>query len=294
MTPVIEHFHVKANGIAFHVAASGPANAPPILCLHGFPEGSMSWGPVMQGLPEARVYAPDLRGYPGSDRPRTGYDVFTLTSDIKELIEVLDLQKPLLVAHDWGGALAWIFAHRYSEMICGLAIINCTHPRTLVRAVFHFEDWQTFRIPWVPFFEIPWLPEAFIATPLGRKLLKWTFTAREGQPGTMNVALVDELVARFQKSEDMRPPIDYYRQMVSTLLISERRARLTAVYDKPIAVPITMVWGMKDCALSSKVAMKSGTDAGREVEWRPLPGVGHFVSLEAADTLAVEIDRLLK
>ena len=200
MTSVIEHLHVKANGISFHVAASGPTNAPPILCLHGFPEGWMSWGPVMQRLPEARIYAPDLRGYPGSDRPRHGYDVFTLTSDIKGLIEALDLEKPLLVAHDWGGALGWIFAHRYSDLIRELAIINCTHPRTLVRAVFQFEDWQTFRIPWVPFFELPWLPEAFIATSLGRKILKWTFTVREGQPGTMNVALVGAICERISTS----------------------------------------------------------------------------------------------
>ena len=50
---------------------------------------------------------------------------------------------------------------------------------------------------------------------------------------------------------------------------------------------------MKDGALSSKVAFKSGNDAGREIEIRPLPGIGHFVDLEAADQLAQEIKRLL-
>jgi len=69
MAADIEHLQVSANGITFHVAASGPADAPPVLCLHGFPEGSMSWRPVMERLGEARVYAPDLRGYPGSGRP---------------------------------------------------------------------------------------------------------------------------------------------------------------------------------------------------------------------------------
>ena len=59
-------------------------------------------------------------------------------------------------------------------------------------------------------------------------------------------------------------------------------------------VALTLIWGMKDGALSSKVALKSSKDAGREVEWRPLPGVGHFVDLEAADKLALEIRRVLK
>jgi epoxide hydrolase 4 len=234
-----------------------------------------------------------LRGYPGTARPRGGYDVFTLTDDIKALIEELGIDRPVLVSHDWGGALAWIFAHRYSDLIRKLVVVNCPHPKTLVRAVLRLEDFQTFRIPWVPFFQLPWIPEFLLTTAPGRKLLKLSFTLREGKKGTMDVALVDELVSRFQKPEDMRGPIDYYREMVRTQLESKRRAQLEAVYKKAITVPATLVWGEKDRALSAKVAQKSGRDAGCEVEWRPLPGVGHFVSLEAPGELANEITRLL-
>jgi pimeloyl-ACP methyl ester carboxylesterase len=292
LTSAIEHLHVKANGISFRVAASGPKDGPVILCLHGFPEGSMGWRPLMQALPQARIYAPDLRGYPGTDQPRSGYDVFTLTDDVKALIEALQLDRPMLVTHDWGGAIGWIFAHRYSSLIRHLVVVNCTHPRTLVRAVFHFSDWQTFRIPWVPFFELPWIPEAFISSSLGRKLLRWSFTSREGQKGTINREVVDEMVARFQKPSDMRPSIDYYREMVSTQFTPKKRARLHQVYATPITTPVTLVWGLEDGALSSKVAFKSGADAGCEVEIRPLPAIGHFVDLEAPDKLAQEIARL--
>lgn len=293
MTVNIEHAQVQANGAGFHVAVSGRPDAPAILCLHGFPEGWMTWRPVMSGLRDSRVYAPDLRGYPGTSYPRTGYDVFTLTDDIKSLIEGLGLDRPVLVGHDWGGALAWIFAHRYSHLIRRLVVINCTHPRTLVRAVLHFEDFQTLRIPWVPFFELPWLPEFIIATAPGRKLLKLSFTLREGRKGAMDVALVDELVARFQKLEDMRGPINYYREMVCTQVVPKKRRRLEAAYATPITVPVTLVWGEKDRALSANVAAKSYRDAGCDVEWRPLPEVGHFVSLEAPDALALEISRVL-
>ena len=293
MTTAIEHLHVNANGINFRVAVSGPADGPAILCLHGFPEGSMGWRPFMQAMPQARIYAPDLRGYPGTDQPRKGYDVFTLTDDVKALIEALNLNRPLLLTHDWGGAIGWIFAHRYSPLIRHLVVVNCTHPKTLVRAVFHLQDWQTFRIPWVPFFELPWIPEAFMSSSLGRKLLRWSFTSREGQKGTMDTAVVDEMVARFQKPADVKPAIDYYREMVSTHFHPRKRAKLYDVYKNPITAPVTLVWGMEDGALSSKVAFKSGQDAGCEVEIRPLPGVGHFVDLEAPEKLAQEITRLL-
>jgi len=293
MTISIEHGSVQANGITFHVAIAGRNDAPSVFCLHGFPEGWMSWRPVMEALSEVRLYAPDLRGYGATERPHDGYDVFTLTDDIRALIQVLGIDKPILVSHDWGGALGWIFAHRYSHLIRKLVVVNCPHPKTLVRAVLRFEDFQTIRIPWVPFFEIPWLPEFFLTTELGRRGLKLSFTLREGRKGTMNVALVDELVARFQKPEDMRGPISYYREMVRTQLVPAKRARLEAVYATPITVPVTLVWGAKDGALSARVAMNSGIDAGCYVECRPLPGVGHFVTLEASDKLALEIQRLL-
>jgi pimeloyl-ACP methyl ester carboxylesterase len=294
MTTSIEHLRIPANGIHFHVATAGDKDAPPILFLHGFPEGWMSWRDVMGILSEYRMYAPDMRGYGETERPKDGYDVFTLTDDIKELIAALGLQQPAIVSHDWGGELGWIFAHRYSDLIRKLVVVNGTHPKTLVRAVFHLQDFQTFRIPWVPFFEIPWLPEHMLATPLGRKALKWSFTAREGQPGMMNVAVVDELVSRFKKASDLTPPINYYRQMVLTQLVPERRARLDAVYANPITVPVTLVWGEKDEALSEEVAMNSYKDAGCPVDWRPLPGVGHFVDLEASEKLAMEIRRALE
>jgi len=289
----IEHMQVKANGITFHVAVAGANNAPSIFCLHGFPEGWMSWRPIMELLSNVRIVAPDLRGYGQTEHPANGYDVFTLTDDIRALMETLGINRPLLVSHDWGGALGWIFAHRYSNLIRQLVVVNCTHPKTLVRAVLRFEDFQTIRIPWVPFFEIPWLPEAFMTTALGRKLLKLSFTLREGQKGTMNVALVDELVERFQTPADLHGPINYYRRMVATQLVPEKRARLDAVYATPISVPVTLVWGAKDGALSARVAMNSALDAGCEVELRPLPGVGHFVSLEAAGKLALELQRII-
>jgi pimeloyl-ACP methyl ester carboxylesterase len=292
MASPVRHLRISANGIEFHVAVSGKAGDPGILCLHGFPEGWISWREVMRELPGRRVCVPDLRGYGTTERPSGGYDVWTLTDDVAALIMELGLERPVLVGHDWGGALGWIFAHQHSDLISRLVVVNCTHPRTLVRAVFQFDDLQTLRIPWVPFFELPWLPETAIATPLGRLLLKLSFTLREGQPQTMDVGLVDDLVARFRRADDVRPPITYYRQMVRALALPWRRRRLYDIYANPISVPVTVIWGEKDGALSESVARKSEGDAGCPVEWRPLPGVGHFVSLERPDLLAAEIARV--
>lgn len=296
MSMQLQHQYIKANEHLFHVAVSEPATGkqgPALFCVHGFPEGWMSWQLLMEQMPQASIYAPDLRGYPSSDCPAEGYDVFTLLEDIAQLIQQLGLHKPILVTHDWGGALGWMFAHKYGHLISKLVVVNCPHPRTLVRAVFTAEDWQPFRIPWVPVFQIPVLPELLLTTSLGRAFLKLTFTLREGRKGTMNRELVNNLVDRFQHKNDMRGPINYYREIVKTIVWPPLRARLEAIYAQPIEIPVILVWGEKDEALSIKVAQKSYLDAGCPVEWRPLPGVGHFVDLEAADLLAAEIRRLM-
>jgi pimeloyl-ACP methyl ester carboxylesterase len=145
----------------------------------------------------------------------------------------------------------------------------------------------------VPIFEIPWLPELFLTTALGRWVLRLSFTLREGRQGTMDRGLVDELVGRFRRPGDMRGPIEYDREMVSTQVWPAKRARLEAVCRTPIAVPTTLVWAARDGALSARVAMNSELDAGCPVDLRPLPGIGHFVSLEAPDLLTREIRRLL-
>src|SRR5512144_1595633 len=85
----IEHKHIEANGLTFHVAVGGPADAPPVLCLHGFPEGWMSWRPLIDALPNANVHAPDLPGDPRTTGMRQRYDVFTLPADIRARIMAL-------------------------------------------------------------------------------------------------------------------------------------------------------------------------------------------------------------
>jgi pimeloyl-ACP methyl ester carboxylesterase len=289
MTTPIEHLHVEANGLRFHVAAAGDAGAPSILFLHGFPEGWISWQTVMEALPGYRLYTPDLRGYPGTERAKDGYDVLTLTEDIKALIDALRLDQPILVSHDWGGALGWIFAHRYSNMIRTLIVLNCTHPKTLVRAVLEVQHLQTFRFPYVVFFLIPWLPEHLLTTALGKTLMSLSCKLLEGRPGAINSAMLSSMLSRFQSAQDIKGPIDYYRQLVLTQIIPSRRRRLNAVYSVPITIPVTLVWGDKDKILIEAVGRESYKDAGCPVDFRPVRGAGHFLQLEVPEIVVDEI-----
>ncbi len=111
--PDVQFIRVAANGINFEVATLGAGDRL-ALCLHGFPEHAYSWRHQMPLLARLgyRVWAPNLRGYGGTDSPQeiSAYKTRTLVADVAALIKASGAKETLLLAHDWGGALAWSLA----------------------------------------------------------------------------------------------------------------------------------------------------------------------------------------
>jgi len=143
----MNHVYVTTNGVTLHCATAGPAagheseGSPSsvraaagklMLFVHGFPEFWYAW---KSQLPEFAkdhlVVAPDCRGYNLSEKPAelAAYRVPVLIEDIRGLAEHFRQGKKfVLVAHDWGGALAWAFAMAYPDYLEKLVIINAPHP----------------------------------------------------------------------------------------------------------------------------------------------------------------------
>jgi pimeloyl-ACP methyl ester carboxylesterase len=114
-----------------------PADAPRVLFLHGFPEAAFAWDEMI-GLigPRAFCLAPNLRGYERSSTPVevAAYKPRLVMDDIEALIvQCCAGQVDLLVAHDWGGAIAWNLAAQRPQLMKRLFIINSPHPATFLR-----------------------------------------------------------------------------------------------------------------------------------------------------------------
>src|SRR5947209_1479347 len=132
-TEAWQHRDLITNGIRMHYVMQG--EGPLIVLLHGFPEFWYSWRFQIPFLAEHgyQVVAPDLRGYNDTDKPRWGYDVRTLTRDIEGLIKGLGHERAIIVGHDWGGIIAWVFALRYPHMTERLIAMNAPHPAAMMR-----------------------------------------------------------------------------------------------------------------------------------------------------------------
>ena len=123
------------HGITLSCRTAG-ASGPRVMLLHGFPEAAFAWDEVMRGLAtDLQCLAPNLRGYAGSSAPSevAAYRPKHLVADVAALITQWGAPLDLLVAHDWGGALAWRLAARRPDLLRRLLIINAPHPAAFVR-----------------------------------------------------------------------------------------------------------------------------------------------------------------
>jgi pimeloyl-ACP methyl ester carboxylesterase len=134
---MIETFTVSlGNGIELSCRGAGASGAPVLVFLHGFPEAAFVWDELLEHFaPRFRCVAPNLRGYERSSAPADveAYRAKHLVGDISSLIDLLGGGLAGLVAHDWGGALAWGLAAQRPEAIGRLVIVNSPHPATFLR-----------------------------------------------------------------------------------------------------------------------------------------------------------------
>lgn len=263
---------IAANGLDFAIDECGTGDAV-ALCLHGFPESRYSWRYQLPVLAAHgwRAVAPDLRGYGGSSRPlgRAAYGLDHLVDDAAGLFDALGAKRRLLVAHDWGALIAWVFAMRRARDLDGLVIMNVPHPAVFSRVI-RTSAAQRRRSWYIGYFQIPWLPEATLganrAAGIGR-----AFTGMVVDKAAFPPEVVDHYRDNAAKPGALRAMINYYR------------ANIGAIGREPaaaIAVPTLMVWGEADTALG--LELTEGYDGlVDDFTLVRLPNVSHWVQQEA-------------
>jgi len=131
---MFKHEYTDVNNVRLHYVAEGKGKL--IMFLHGFPEFWYEWkNQLAEFGRDYQAVAPDMRGHNLSSRPAEveQYRMKHLVEDIRALAERLGHKKFVLVAHDWGGGVAWPFAMRHPDYVEKLIIINAPHPITFLR-----------------------------------------------------------------------------------------------------------------------------------------------------------------
>ncbi len=135
--------YAEVNDIRLHYVSVGQGKL--IMFVHGFPEFWYEWEKQLVEFGNGyQAVAPDMRGYNLSSKPEEieRYHVTDLIEDLRALAGHLGHEKFIMVAHDWGGAVAWSAAIRHPQMLEKLIIINSPHPAVFARELLNNPDQQ--------------------------------------------------------------------------------------------------------------------------------------------------------
>ena len=136
----ITHGFARVNELDLHYAACGRADKPLMLFVHGFPEFWYAWAPLLMAFgQDYHAVAVDLRGLNLSSKPEDpkAYRAKEVIEDLRQLISHLGHRQAVLVAHDWGGAVAWNFAAAHPNLLKALVIVNAAHTALFARELSH-------------------------------------------------------------------------------------------------------------------------------------------------------------
>lgn len=247
---------IHLDQINLHVMTDGPVNGTPVILLHGFPEFHYGWRHQVTALTAAgfRVIVPDQRGYNLSDKPRgiAAYDVDLLARDIVALMDHFGIEKTRIAGHDWGAVVAWTVALNHPERVERVAILNVPHPDVMTDFVLR-NPAQRKKSWYVFFFQLPWLPEWTLSANhfknLGRML------QQSGRKGTFSQEDILEYKKAWSNKGTVTAMLNWYRS------VFRRGLRFAFSRNKPAArrvtVPVMMLWGKRDVALSAEMARPS-------------------------------------
>ncbi len=271
----LEQSYIETNGIQLYVVQAGSKSGIPVLLLHGFPEFWYGWRKQIPALAKAgcRVIVPDQRGYHLSDKPKgiKNYRIDELTNDILGLIDALDYEKVNLVGHDWGGIVAWVLANKHPERLHRLGILNAPHPLVMHR--FLLRDFEQMRRSlYALFFQLPWLPEA------GMRADDWrgAFYALRGSGKihTFTNEDIEKYKEAWSQPGAMTAMLNWYR--------AAARYQGWITKDLRVRVPTLILWGVRDVALSRRMARPS-LDYCDEGNLIFFPDATHWVQHEEAN-----------
>ena len=279
-----EHGFIKINNINLHYVSQGTGEL--MLMLHGFPEFWYSWRHQITKFSDRyRVVAPDLRGYNESDKPQdlAAYDMSELIADVKGIVEGLGYDSCILVAHDWGAAIAWNFAYTYPQMVQKLIVLNIPHPALFAKGL---RTPQQLLKSWYIFaFQIPWLPE-FLFQLNDYQAIKNAFVEmaidKTAFPTEDLIAYRDAAA----KPGALTAMINYYRQAFKSLFSTQQPQ-----WDI-LQVPTLTIWGESDTALGKELTY--GTEEYVS-DWRVryIPNCSHWVQQEQPELVNQYIEEFL-
>jgi len=282
-----KHEYIQTNRIRLHCVTQGEGDL--VILLHGFPEFWYAWRFQIPTLARYfKVVVPDLRGYNDSDKPSSGYDLDTLSEDIRGLIDQLGYSRAHLVGHDWGGTIAWHLAQKFPQCLNRLALLNAAPLERFLGELIGNMD--QLRRSWYVFaFQVPALPEWLIQQNL-KQFVRNLLQEQAVRKGAFSKEDTEIYQAALAKPGVLPAILNYYRAIFSPWQWIKNWNHL----HNPITTPTLVLWGEEDSFLSANLTKGLENWIKAPFKLKPIPHCGHWMPQEVPQTVNRELLAFLR
>jgi len=261
---------IDAQGMQFRARIAGWRNSgPAVLLLHGFPETSAMWLPLLDALAASgyRALAFDQRGYSPGARPDDvgAYHLTALVEDLFAVADAAGIGDFHLIGHDWGAGVGWATAASRPARLRTYTSLSIPHVAAFAKALAADPD-QRRRSRYMLLFRTPWLPEALLT--FNRLALP-----KRAMYGAMSDAQRSEYVAVLAEPGAFSAALNWYRAN-----------DMTSVDTTPAELPVLFIWGTLDPAVGATAVAAQRDYIAGEFESHEL-AAGHWLMEEATDAV---------
>jgi pimeloyl-ACP methyl ester carboxylesterase len=252
---------------------------PVLVMLHGFPHFSFTWDRLMPGLEkDFRIIRPNQRGYAPSDIPTdvTAYELSHLVADIVGLIKASTREKVVLVAHDWGGPVAWGVAEGHPELLRGLVVLNGPPPG--VWGAEMQKDPQKTASGYINF---------FIQNTAEATLSANNFAGLKAGPlSLLTPAETTQYEVAWGQPGMLTGGLNWYR---ANFVTGPGPQPLFPTTDSNVSLPVLALWGGKDPYLLGDVMLPDIAKVAPNLEVQSSANEGHYPMYEDPDGVVAAI-----
>ncbi|TCN58488.1 pimeloyl-ACP methyl ester carboxylesterase [Rhodococcus sp. SMB37] len=265
---------VRLGDLTFDVRFAGPADGPPIVLLHGFPQTSRCWNAVAEELAGngMRVLLPDQRGYSPGARPTevAEYRIDHLRADVLGILDAFGVDDAHIVGHDWGSSVAWHVAAHHPARVRSLTALSIPHLAAFGLALREDDD-QKARSTYFSLFREAGKAEHVLLADDAHRL-----RALYGEGVAIDA--IDEYVRVLRLPGALTATLNWYRAMTP------------GTGDlPPVKVPTTYVWSTGDAAVGRFAAELCGDHVDADYTFEVLDGVSHWIPDEAPGAVTAAI-----
>ena len=248
---------IEVQGLRLHYACKGEGR--PVVMVHGLTGSSRNWAHNMNVIARsARVYAVDLANMGESDR-LTGLDAgLVATADrVAAWMDAVGIERADIAGHSYGGAVAMMLAARHPHRVRSLILFAPANPfsRSGDRLVWFYKSLPGRLLALL----VPFMPSWVHRIALGRMY---------GDPTRIRAGCLEGYVDGLKVRGTMEHLLLIVRRW------HEEMNRLNNELGKLVDVPVLLVWGDRDRAVS----LESGIELHNKLQrssWSVIPGAGH-------------------